>query len=141
MKRLLIILFFSILLLGFKEIKVKSVIELLNAFDEAQNLEIIKIEKISFERVDSSIKGFVEFNLPGENLERFRNFLNEKNLNIGEILPSYNRIYIKEVIKENVNFDFKNTFFQKFVEIFSSKNFYFILLIALIFYLLILPNL
>ncbi len=141
MKRLLIILFFSILLLGFNEIKVKSVIELLNAFDEAQNMGIIEIEKISFERVDSSIKGFVEFNLPKENLEKFKNFLIEKNLNIGEILPSYNKIYIKEFIKENLHFDFKNTLFQKFNEIFSSKNFYFILLIAIIFYLLILPNL
>jgi methionine synthase II (cobalamin-independent) len=142
MKRILIIIIFlSTFLIGFKEIKVKSILDFLNFMDEAQNIGLVKIKNISFERLNSSIKGYLDFYISQENLEKFKEFLKEKNIYIGEISFNENRVYLREDIKENINFDFKTTFYSNLIEILSSKNFYFILLIALIFYFLILPNL
>lgn len=141
MKKLLLILFLlTFFSFGFKEVKVDSVIDILNIFDEGERMDLVKIENISFRRDENKINGFIDFFIEGKNLTSFENFLKDKGINFIEIKEGFQRIYLKENVKNYVSNDFKTIFLLKFSEILSSKNFYFILLIVLIFYLLILPN-
>lgn len=139
-KLLLILLLLTFFSFGFKEVKVDSIVDILNIFDEGEKMGLVKIENISFRRDENKINGFIDFFVEVKNLSSFENFLKDKGINFIEIKEGSQRIYLKENVKNYVSNDFKTIFLLKFSEILSSKNFYFILLIVLIFYLLILPN-
>ncbi|MDI6860552.1 MAG: hypothetical protein QMD25_00860 [Caldisericia bacterium] len=141
MKKLLFILSFLILFsLAFKEINVQSIIDILNIFDEGEKLGLVKINDISFERKENIIRGYLVFSIEKDNIVPFENFLKSKNINFINLKEGENKVYLKENIKNLITNDFKTTFLSTFFEIFSSKFFYFIFLILIIFYLLILPN-
>lgn len=141
MKKFLLILFLlTFFSLGFKEFKVDSIVNILNVFDEGERLGLVKIENISFKRDENKINGFIDFIVEEKNISSFENFLKDKGINFIEIKEGFQKIYLKEFIKNYSSNDFKTIFLLKFSEIFSSKNFYFIILITIIFYLLILPN-
>lgn len=138
MKRvLLIIICIAVNLISFSSIKVDSIITFLNSMSEAEKNGLIKINYIFFEREDNIIKGYIDFNLI--KAEELKAFLSNSGFNNIEFNIGNNRLYVREDKRNYLDNEFKTIFISKFTEILSSKNFYFISLIILIFYLLILP--
>lgn len=141
MKRLLLILFFlTFFSFGFKVINVQSIIDIIYIFNEGEKLGLVKINDIYFERKEKLITGYIVLYVEKEKIISFENFLKDKNINFIDLKEGENKIYFKENIKNLISNDFLSNFLLTFTGIFSSKNFYFTLLIFIIFYLLILPN-
>lgn len=121
-------------------IKVTSIINFLTTFDKAQNRNYIKIDSFEFKEEGLKIEGFIKFKIEdGKDLE-FKNFLKENGININKLDSGENTIYVYEYYLTNRPSDFKTNFLFSFYKIIGSKNFYLILILTLIFYLLILPN-
>ncbi|MCX8094928.1 MAG: hypothetical protein N3D74_01870 [Caldisericia bacterium] len=141
MKKLIIILFLlAIFLLGFKVFKVDNIIDILKTFDEGEKLGLVEVKNIVFERNENYLSGYLDIYVEKENITAFEKFLRDKKIDFIDIKEGNTRIYLKENLKNFISSDFKTIFLLELSNILLSKNFYFILLIAIIFYLLILPN-
>lgn len=130
-------LIFLTLFLSFQIVKVPSIIDFIEKLNLAQEKNLIKIEKFEFKEETLKIKGYVKFQILDEKKDELLDFFKENNIKIEDLSNKENTIYVSENFFSYKPDEFLSIFLYKFYTILSSKYFFLILIITIIFYLLL----
>ncbi len=129
-------LFFS-LFVNTQYIKVPSIIDFISTMNEAQSRNFIEINSFEFEEDSLKLEGYLKFKVIDDKKNEFIDFLKEKNITINNLENGENTIYLYENYIVPKPSDFKSNFLYSFYRIIGSKNFYLVIILVLISYLLL----
>jgi len=150
MKRTLILALFIILfeILTFscvfsmeKSYRVNDIVKFIEVFEKAQEEIGIEIINFSFEREDGKISGFIDFIIPEDKKEEFSTYLKDNGINIYPLGTGRVKIHVFESYFTPVPRNFYSAFRYSLITMLTNKNFYLLIILSIVFYTLILPNL
>lgn len=124
-----------------KVYRAHDIVKFIEAFERAQKEVGIKIIGLDFERKNGKISGVIEVFLTEEERKVLNEFLKKNKININITESGRIKIYAYESYFTSVPKDFYSAFRYSLITMLTNKNFYLLIILFVVFYTLILPNL
>ena len=124
-----------------KSYRIHDIVKFIEIFEKAQEKIGIEIINFNFERENGRISGFIDFIIPEDKEEEFNAYLKDNRVNIYPLGSGRVKIHVFESYFTPVPRDFYSAFRYSLITMLTNKNFYLLIILSIVFYTLILPNL